>query len=168
MKTLNLSLLLTVLALGTTLLINKDSGKESTNPKASYEYLNQELTNAKSYTLEVLDAMPADKYSFKPADEVRSFGAQAYHIAYSLEFFNGQLSGKAIEWAPGDEDALTKEELVTYTTEQFDAFLEIVANAEESGRFTSGILATLRHNAHHRGQMIIYLRENGITPPSYK
>ncbi len=136
--------------------------------RASYEYLDQELNKAKTYTLEVLEGMPAEDYSFKPVEDVRSFGAQAYHIAYSLEWFNAQLKGEPIAWAPGDEDRMSKEELVAYTTEQFDAFIEIVHNAEESGRFTAGVLGTLRHNSHHRGQMVAYYRSHGMAPPAYK
>ncbi|MFV1882942.1 MAG: DinB family protein [Balneola sp.] len=136
--------------------------------RTSYEYLDQELTNAKEFTLEVMNGMPAEDYSFKPVEDVRSFGAQAFHIAYSLEWYNAQLKGKPIAWEPGDENRMSKEELVAYTTEQFDAFIEIVHNAEENGRFTSGVLGALRHNSHHRGQMVTYYRSNGMTPPAYR
>ncbi len=136
--------------------------------RASYEYLDQQLTNAKDFTLEVLEGMPAEDYSFKPVEDVRSFGAQAYHIAYSLEWYNQTLKGTPIAWEPGDEDKMSKEELVAYTIEQFDAFIEIVHNAEESGRFTAGILGVLRHNSHHRGQMVAYYRSHGMAPPAYK
>lgn len=134
----------------------------------SYEYLDQQLTNAKDFTLEVLEGMPADDYSFKPGEEMRTFGAQAFHIAYSLEWFNARLKGEPIAWEPGDEERMSKEELISYTTEQFDAFIEIVHAAEESGTFTSGVLGSLRHNSHHRGQMVAYYRANNMAPPAYK
>lgn len=139
---------------------------DDSNP--SYEYLSTELTTAKEFTLQVMENMPAEDYGFKPADEMRTFRAQAYHIAYSMEWFNGQLSGNRIAWEPGDEDEMSKEELMAYTTEQFDTFIKIIQNTEESGPFTTGILSTLRHNSHHRGQMVAYYRANGMTPPSYR
>lgn len=135
---------------------------------SEYEYLKGTLTSAKDFTIEVFNAMPADDYSFKPTEDVRTFAAQAYHIAYSLEWFSNRLKGTPIPWAPGDEDAMSKEELVKYVTEQFDSMTEIVMNAEESGPFTSGVIGVLRHNSHHRGQMVTYLRANGIAPPAYK
>jgi uncharacterized damage-inducible protein DinB len=141
---------------------------EESTERVSYEYLDQQLTNAKTFTLEVLEGMPADDYSFKPVEDVRSFGAQAFHIAYSLEWFNAQLKGQPIAWAPGDENRMNKEELVVYTTEQFDAMIEIINGAEESGAFTAGILGALSHNSHHRGQMVAYYRSNGMTPPAYR
>ncbi len=136
--------------------------------RTSYEYLDQQLTNAKDFTLEVLEGMAAEDYSFKPVDDMRSFGAQAFHIAYSLEWFNARLKGEPIAWEPGDEERMTKEELIAYTNEQFDAMIEIIHNAEEDGAFTAGVLGALRHNSHHRGQMVAYYRANGMAPPAYK
>src|SRR5882724_3028860 len=37
---------------------------------------------AKSYTMEYLNAMPADKYSFKAVDSIRSFAQQMLHLAF--------------------------------------------------------------------------------------
>lgn len=165
MKKINYSVLgLSVLILAVFTIANDEKPVE----RASYEYLDQELNNAKDYTLEVLEGMPAEDYSFKPVEDVRSFGAQAFHIAYSLEWFNARLKGEPIAWEPGDEERMSKEELVAYTTEQFDTLIEIIHGAEESGAFTAGILGALRHNSHHRGQMVAYYRANGMAPPAYK
>ncbi|XWN36476.1 MAG: DinB family protein [Balneola sp.] len=136
--------------------------------QSEYEFLRGPLTTAKDFTVEVFNAMPSEDYSFKPTEDVRTFAAQAYHIAYSLEWFSNQLKGTPIQWAPGDEDAMNKEELVKYVSEQFDALTEIIMSAEEDGQFTAGVLGVLRHNSHHRGQMVTYLRTNGIQPPAYK
>tara|TARA_R110000868_G_scaffold259361_7_gene517397 strand:- start:18182 stop:18679 length:498 start_codon:yes stop_codon:yes gene_type:complete len=162
-----LSYALVVFAI-TAITITSVAMTEKPEERASYEYLEQNLNNAKTYTLEVLEGMPAEDYAFKPVDDVRSFGEQAFHIAYSLEWFNAQLKGEPVAWEPGDEGRMSKEELVAYTTEQFDIFIETIHAAEESGPFTSGILGALRHNSHHRGQMVAYYRANGMAPPAYK
>src|SRR5215471_12118926 len=36
---------------------------------------------AKAYTIDYLNTMPADKYSFKPVDSIRSFAQQMLHLA---------------------------------------------------------------------------------------
>lgn len=126
------------------------------------------MNNDKAFTLEVLEWMSPEDYAFKPADEMRSFGEQAFHIAYSIEWYNQTLKGTPIAWEPGDENRMTKEELIAYIIKQFDTFIEIVHSAEESGRFTVGVLGALRHTSHHRGQMIAYYRANGMIPPAYK
>lgn len=142
---------------------------EAEEPKKNYEYLAQELENAKSYTLEVIEGMPEEDFTFKPGTEMRTFGAQAFHIAYSLEWFIAQMKGNPIQWAPGDEDRMSKQELMEYATKQLDEFIELVNNTEENGEFTARIVATLRHNSHHRGQMVAYYRaNNNMAPPSYK
>ncbi len=165
MKKINYSVIaLALLTVSVTVIAIDEKPVERTN----YEYLDQQLTNAKDFTLEVLEGMPAEDFSFKPVEDVRSFGAQAFHIAYSLEWFNAQLKGEPIAWEPGDEDRMSKEELISYTTEQFDAMIEIIHVAEESGAFTAGVLGALRHNSHHRGQMVAYYRANGMKPPAYK
>ncbi len=133
-----------------------------------YEYLTQTLDNAKEFTLEVFEAMPAEDYDYRPADSVRTFGAQAFHIAYSLEWFTARLKGTPIQWEPGDENRMTKSELKKYTAEQFDSFIETIMNSEESDPFTAGIMSVLRHNSHHRGQMVSYIRTHGLVPPSYR
>lgn len=141
--------------------------KEASDEK-SYEYLDQTLNDAKSFTIEVLEGMPAENYSYKPAEEMRTFAEQAFHIAYSMEWYNAQLKGEPIAWEPGDESRLTKEELVAYTNEQFDVLIDLIHNSEESGALTAGIMGALRHNSHHRGQMVAYYRTNGMAPPAYK
>src|ERR1041385_520722 len=45
------------------------------------QQLLKDWQRAKIYTLEYLNAMPADKYGFRPVDSVRSFGEQMLHLA---------------------------------------------------------------------------------------
>ncbi len=143
-------------------------GSTELKAQKGYEYLIPTLETAKTFTVQVFEAMPNEGYTFQPSDEVRTFGEQAYHIAYSLEWYNANLGGSQVDWAPGDEARLNKQELIKYITSQFDAFIETVKSAEESGEFTVGIMSALQHNSHHRGQMVAYLRNNGIAPPAYQ
>ncbi|MEQ9266274.1 MAG: DinB family protein [Balneolaceae bacterium] len=166
MKKINYSVLtFAVLAFA---LVAVGMDKSTDQQEKSYEYLDRELTNAKEFTLEVFEGMPEEDYSFKPGEEMRTFGEQAFHIAYTFEWFNARLSGAPIAWEPGDESRMSKDELITYATDQMDKFIEMVQSSEESGQLTAAILGTLRHNSHHRGQMIAYYRANGMTPPSYR
>src|SRR5450432_3144447 len=41
----------------------------------------KDWTRAKAYTQEYLDAMPADKYSFRAQDSIRTFSEQMLHLA---------------------------------------------------------------------------------------
>jgi len=140
----------------------------STN-EGDYDWLKQRLTSTKAFTLEVINAMPDDKFDFKPEDEVRSFQGQAYHLIYTIEYYNKVFSGDVnATWQPEKEDSKNKTELIKWANEQFDTIEKTILSASNNEKMTEGIFGFLDHNAHHRGQMIIYLRMNGVAAPSYR
>ena len=47
--------------------------------------------------------MPADKYSFRPVDSIRSFAEQMLHLAFANVFLNMVATGKKIDWVPGQK-----------------------------------------------------------------
>ncbi|PIQ47399.1 MAG: hypothetical protein COW03_15255 [Cytophagales bacterium CG12_big_fil_rev_8_21_14_0_65_40_12] len=136
--------------------------------KGDYDWLKARLEVTKSYTIEVLQAMPEKDYDFKPDADQRTFKAQAYHIAYSIDYFERALSNPQAAWNPGDENSKSKEELIKWTIEKFDAINKMILESDASDARTAGIISYLDHNAHHRGQIITYLRLKGIKPPNYK
>ncbi len=137
--------------------------------EGDYDWLKQRLETTKDFTIQVINAMPDEDYDYKPSDDVRSFKAQAYHIVYSIDYFNRVFKGEQQPaWAPGDENGKSKEELAKWAAEQFDAINATIMAAPNDNRLTAGIMSYLDHNAHHRGQMITYLRTKGVTPPTYR
>ena len=132
------------------------------------------------------DAMPAEKYAFKPANgefkDVRTFGEQVKHVACSnFAFFNEIEKKEPPErcGAGGPSPAKTKAELMAYLRESFAYASGVLrtmtaANALEpaggpyGGKSTRLGLATLAvwHASDHYGQLVIYLRMNGIVPPA--
>ena len=84
MRKLTNYLLIAVVAISTIAFIgNKKAASDFDIEKA--EFINY-LEEAKSYTMELAEAMPADKYTFKPHDSVRSFGEQLAHMGMSSKF----------------------------------------------------------------------------------
>mgnify|MGYP001799635437 CR=1 FL=1 len=141
----------------------------SAQEKGDYEWLRQRLETTRDYTLEVIDAMPDKDYDFKPTDDIRTYKAQAYHIIYSIDYFNRVFKGGSQPvWSPGDENSKSKKELIQWAKEQFEAINTTILSATHNDQLTVGIISYLDHNSHHRGQMVIYLREKGITPPMYR
>ena len=132
------------------------------------------------------DAMPEDKYAFTPTggafDGSRSFGDQVKHVACGNFAFFNEIEKKTPPErceSGGPNPARTKAELVTYLRESFayaSAVLKTMtpANALEpaggpyGGQSTRLGLATLAvwHASDHYGQLVIYLRMNGIVPPA--
>jgi hypothetical protein len=136
--------------------------------------------------INLADAMPAEKYGFKPADgefrNVRTFAEQVKHVACSNFGFFSQIEKKeppARCDAGGPSPAATKAELMTYLRESFDYAQRVLrtmtsANALEpengpyGGPSTRLGITTLAvwHASDHYGQLVVFLRMNGIVPPA--
>ncbi len=127
------------------------------------------------------EAMPDDKFDFAPTEGefkgVRSFGSQVKHVAESNYYFFGggkvsetDLKAKqdAIEklTTKADilnalKDSLTQAHAYCDATTPENAFV-MTANGTRGGMATFGIA----HMMDHYGQMVVYLRMNGIVPPA--
>jgi hypothetical protein len=124
------------------------------------------------------EAMPAEKYSFKPSPEMNSFGHLMMHIAQSNNTFCSKISGQA---APDAKIAETdaKDKLVAAMKDSF-AFcasaLEKVDDSKLGEQFVmfgnrpmsrGGALVALGGSwTDHYATEAIYLRLNGILPPT--
>jgi hypothetical protein len=141
------------------------------------------------------EAMPEDKYNFRPAvqskfteaapfgpTELRTFAEQIKHVACSNFAFAAELDGKKPPDAcdkGGPSPAKTRVELLTYLRDSFAA-LNKSLNAVSSknmydpieGPYAGpntrlGLAGTaIWHVADHYGQISLYLRLNGIVPPA--
>ena len=132
------------------------------------------------------DAMPADKYAFRPTNGefkgVRTFGEQVKHVACANVAFFNEIEKKAPPdgcETGGPSPAKTKAELMVYLRDSFTYAGRVMrtmtpANALEpaggpyGGESTRLGLATLAiwHASDHYGQLVVYLRMNGIVPPA--
>lgn len=128
------------------------------------------------------EAMPADKYDFVPTSGdfkgVRTFAQQITHIAEAQYFFfagfgiKPDIDPKTIAKLTSKDDvvkalkdsyAFAQQAVATITPE--NAFEKI---GEVDGTFTRASIAAfaLAHTNDHYGQMVVYLRMNGIVPPA--
>lgn len=156
--------LFALLLIGSSVLLTSAGKKEG-----DYDWLKNRLDVTKAFTVEVLEAMPDNKYDYRPGDDVRTYQELAYHVVYSIDYYNRLFSGeRQPKWNPGAEDSKSKAELVKWANEQFDAINATILAADDSKQLTAGIMGYIDHNAHHRGNMVTYLKTNGITPPSYR
>ena len=137
--------------------------------KGDYDWLKNRLEVTKAFTLEVIKAMPDDKYNYSPGEGIRTYKALAHHVIYSIDYYNRMFKGNPQpQWNPGDENGKSKTELVAWAEAQFDAINATILTSAGNDQLTAGVISYLDHNAHHRGNMVTYLRMNKITPPSYR
>src|ERR1700730_17857738 len=141
------------------------------------------------------EAMPADKYDYRPAQgnyggvypgygpkELRTFGEQVKHVACSNFAFAAELDGKTPP-AGGDKGgpspAKTRDELVAYLRDSFKTLEKSMGAITSENMFqpiegpyagpnTRLRLATvcISHVADHYGQLVLYMRLNGIVRPA--
>jgi uncharacterized damage-inducible protein DinB len=135
--------------------------------------------------LSIAEAMPGPKYAYIPTegnfDGVRSFGEQVKHVACAQFAFFNEIEGKTPPEhceRGGPSKATTKAELIKYLRDSFEYGDRVLAtitakNALDrvDGPYAGpntrlGIaVAAVWHITDHYGQLVVYLRINGIVPP---
>jgi|SRR5215831_3786739 len=139
---------------------------------------------ARDYTLEYLNAMPADKYSFKAVDSIRSFAQQMLHLATGTVYFITNATDKKIDWPganiEGRPTSQGKDSVVYYVLKSYDFAIESIKSfdpakfgemiGQDRRRDTrlAYLMKGFEHQTHHRGQTTIYIRLLGIRPPGEK
>jgi uncharacterized damage-inducible protein DinB len=178
--------LLALLGLACLLSLAPDTSAQKQDiPKSISGSMAWTLGFAEKGFLSVAEAMPEDKYGYIPTggnfEGVRSFGEQVKHVACAQFAFFNEIEGKTPPDAcerGGPSTAKTKAELLKYLQDSFDYGNKVLAtitpanaNDRVEGRYAGpntklGIAATaLWHLTDHYGQLVVYLRLNGIVPP---
>jgi uncharacterized damage-inducible protein DinB len=154
-------------------------------PKSIAESVSGTLQFAEGNFIGLAEAMPEDKYSYIPAigkfDGVRSFGEQVKHVACAQFAFFNEFEGKKPPEdceKGGNDPAKTKAELIQYLKDSFDYSNRVLATLTASnaldrveGRYAGpntklGIsVVAVWHITDHYGQLVEYLRLNGMVPP---
>jgi uncharacterized damage-inducible protein DinB len=155
-------------------------------PKTLADSIGGPLRHTEARFLEVAEAMPEEKYSFIPTagnfKDARSFAEQVKHVACAnIAFFN-EIEGKAPPdqcEKGGPNPARTKAELLKYLRDSFDYGDRILTtiNSQNAldrveGRYAGPntklgmAVVAVWHVTDHYGQLVEYLRMNGIVPPS--
>src|SRR6266478_5337308 len=134
------------------------------------------------------EAMPEDKYSFAPTNGefkgVRTFAEQIKHVAAVNYIFGAAILSEKVPVDVGDESGpaslTTKADILKYLKDSYAYVHKAVAtinekNVAETVRspFGEGSVSRLglatsvpAHGYDHYGQMVVYLRMNGIVPPA--
>ena len=147
------------------------------NPVSSF--VKQQVTRYNKNMVAAAEAMPADKYSFKPTAEMNTFAHLTIHIAEGNNALCSQISGTPAPTAEKLAETDPKDKLVAGLKASFDFCTTALANVDDSklgepmllfGRVPSsraGALIALGMGfADHYGQEAIYLRLSGILPPT--
>jgi hypothetical protein len=128
------------------------------------------------------DVMPEAKYDFKPVDTVRTFGAILAHVAGATYEFCAAARGEKSPHSEGEfeKSAKTKADIVkaldgsiaycdeVYKTLDDAKAMQIVPGAfgGPAGVRAASLIGNTDHFNEHYGNLVTYMRINGLVPPS--
>lgn len=143
------------------------------------EFLN-ELKIQEDKFVQLAQAMPAGKYTWRPADGVRSVSEVYLHVAtanYNLPHVFGVAPPPDFKVAGFDKSTTDKAKVIDILKDSFAHMRQVVLNMPDAdtekqldwfgakNTYRGVMLFIIRHGAEHLGQSIAYARMNGVTPP---
>jgi uncharacterized damage-inducible protein DinB len=155
--------------------------------KTPGDALNFDLMIAEQDFIPAAEAMPEDKYSFAPNNGefkgVRTFAEQIKHVAAANYMFGASILGEKppvdVGGENGPDSIKTKADIVKFAKDSFAYLHKALASVTEKNeldqidspfgtkvaRLSLASFSTA-HPFDHYGQMVEYLRMNGIVPPA--
>ena len=151
--------------------------------------VDRDISAVEKQIVDAAEAMPEDKFNFTPEalnipgssyKGVRSFAVQVKHIATSNWFIWSPLTGEklpeGLNDGEGPANLKSKAEIIKFLKDSFalghraaatlttENMLQTIRNGQTTrlSRATFGV----SHANDHYGQMVEYLRMNGIVPPA--
>ena len=150
--------------------------------------VDSEISGIEKEIVAAAEAMPEDKFNFSPESlkipgseykGVRTFAGQVKHVAVANHFLWAPLTGDTVPdgWEKDNapENLKSKAEIIQFLKESFalghkaaaTLTAENILQSPGHSKSTRLFLATfgVAHAYDHYGQMVEYLRMNGIVPP---
>src|SRR5271168_3390475 len=139
------------------------------------------LPGRQKNTVAAVEAMPADKFNYKPTADQMTFGHLVVHMIESNNLFCSKAAAVSAPKVEEVKDTDSKDKLVAALKASFDFCSDSLSKMEDSklGEMTSGpggqqlsrarfALGIASNWADHYAEAAMYLRQNGILPPTAK
>jgi uncharacterized damage-inducible protein DinB len=150
--------------------------------------LNRQLSGVEREIVPAAEAMPEDKFNFAPTNGefkgVRTFAQQLKHVAATnfliASAFLQEKSPADTGTGDGPDSMTSKADIIKYLKDSFDYshkglntvneknITELIQSPFGPGKTTRlGLsVSIVSHTFDHYGQLVEYLRDNGIVPPA--
>jgi len=161
---------------------------QSAEPKTIAQILDRSVSGVENEIVPAVDAMPEEKFSFVPTNGefkgTKDFATQAKHVAHVNYLVAAGLLGEKPPVDIGEDNGpaamKNKAEIVKFLKDSFAYSHKAMATFTEKnvaasmnspfgeGKTTRLAMAVLivGHSFDHYGQIVEYLRMNGIIPPA--
>ena len=123
----------------------------------------------------IVEVMPEDKWDFKPTPNVRTFRDNVIHLVAENYLFFGRVAGENL--GNPAQNLKSRDELIKALRESYDygakvwaglteeKALELIEVRGQKVQRWSAILGAIQDNMNHYGNLVVYIRLNGLVPP---
>jgi len=140
----------------------------------------RQVDAARDKLIALAEATPADKFTWRPNDKVRTVGEVYAHVAggnYFLPTLWGVKPPEGVDPRGFDKEAGDKAKTIDHLKKSFDHVHKVVVSASDAdldkaikifgheGTVREGMMVIASHDHEHLGQSIAYARSIGIVPP---
>jgi uncharacterized damage-inducible protein DinB len=140
----------------------------------------RQIDAARDKLIALAEATPADKYTWRPNDKVRTTGEVFAHVAggnYFIPTLWGVKPPEGVDPRAFDKDAGDKAKTIDSLKKSFEHVHKVIEGASDAdldkaikifgqdGTVREGYMIIASHAHEHLGQSIAYARSVGIVPP---
>lgn len=140
----------------------------------------RQIDGARDKLIALAEATPADKYTWRPNDKVRTTGEVFAHVAggnYFIPTLWGVKPPEGVDPRTFDKSANDKAKTIDTLKKSFEHVHKVIESASDAdldkavkifdhdGTVREGYMIIASHAHEHLGQSIAYARSVGIVPP---
>jgi uncharacterized damage-inducible protein DinB len=131
--------------------------------------------STRNLVIGIVEVMPEDKYDFRPTPSVRTFRDNIIHLVAENYLFFGRVAGENL--GNPAQNLKSRDELLKALRESYDYGTKVWAGLTEEKALEmievrgqkvqrwSAILGAIQDNMNHYGNLVVYIRLNGLVPP---
>ena len=131
--------------------------------------------STRNLVIGIVEVMPEDKYDFRPTPSVRTFRDNVIHLVAENYLFFGRVAGENL--GNPAENLKGRDELLKALRDSYDYGAKVWAGLTEEKALEmievrgqkvqrwSAILGAIQDNMNHYGNLVVYIRLNGLVPP---
>ena len=131
--------------------------------------------STRNLVIGIVEVMPEDKYDFRPTPSVRTFRDNIIHLVAENYLFFGRVAGENL--GNPAQNLKSRDELLKALRESYDYGAKVWAGLTEEKALEmievrgqkvqrwSAILGAIQDNMNHYGNLVVYIRLNGLVPP---
>lgn len=179
-RRLTLLCLLSLLSLSSLPALAHDHQEQAAAGGSVRDEILAQIADAEKKLTALAEAIPADKYGWRPAEKIRSVGEVFMHVAggnYFLPTFWGVKPPEGIKPREFEASGSDKAKVLATMKTSFEHLRNAVKSAPEAdlgkaiklfgedATQRQAMMVAANHAHEHLGQSIAYARMNGVAPP---